>query len=170
MSFFTGKRKSRRAPSPPAATTSTARGSSPTRNRPASRFLSLRHRKSTRRPADIATRRASTETQLVRNRSATKKKGSNRDLPRLALGWEEETATSDSLGLEGVGKPPRLTNEEKEVVLAHRWDLSQMTTAIILFGGALKATGTSERFLIARLFSRTSPMFDTSGKRWRPSR
>lgn len=148
LSFFTGKRKSRRAPSPPSSTTPHAQTSQTSRPRPASRFLSLRQKKNPGRPADIATRRASTEGQLQRKRSGTRKKSSSIDLPRLALGWEADGATQETLGLELVGKPPQLTEAEKRLVQEQRWDVPTATTAVRLFGDGLKTTGRSERFLV----------------------
>lgn len=148
LSFFTGKRKSRRAPSPPASAppTANARSSSPARTKPAGRFLSLRQKSTPGRPADISTRRAGTEVKVQRKRSGAKKKNSNSDLPRLALGWEADSTPTATLGLEGVGQPPRLTEEEKEVVLNRQWDEPEMISALQVFGKAIKDIGRSKRW------------------------
>ncbi len=144
LSFFTGKKKSRRAPSPPPTnghSASTVNGSTSPKAR-TSRFLSLRHKGSGRpAPYDLSNRRASSE--VARKRSQRKKDGTS-ELPRLALGWETANgslAARSSLGLEGVGLPPRLTDEEKSYLEKRKFSLDEAAQGWKHFGEALKTIG-----------------------------
>ena len=149
LSFFTGKKKSRRAPSPPPpaghSANSSAGPSSPNRAR-TSRFLSLRHKASGRRPPHgVSSRRASSE--VARKRSQRKKEA-EADLPRLALNWEtaqDGQRGRSSLGLEGMGKPPRLERGELAVLDDQQFGWNEVVQGWKCFGKAFRDTGRSER-------------------------
>jgi len=144
LSFFSGKRKSRRAPSSPPADaldpgkqTANDRPSPP--RKAGGRFLSLRRKPTPRRPADIASRRASSD--ITRRKST--KRASKDGLPKLALGWEHGSTTGDILGLEGLGRPPRLKVEEQEVLDGIRWSLDDVAKGWDRIGQALMDIGES---------------------------
>ena len=146
LSLFTGKKKSRRAPSPPpsGALTSashTANGSPAASRKLGGRFLSLRHKPTPGRPADVSSRRASSD--ITRKKS--NKRASKDGLPKLALGWELGSTTGDILGLQGVGRPPRLNSEEQKVLDGIRWSLDEVAKGWNCFGQALMDVGESVR-------------------------
>lgn len=91
----------------------------------------------------ITARRASTE--AARKRSP-KAKSPTSELPRLALGWEKDVdgdLPRDSLGLEGVGRPPRLNEAEREVLDKHGYGFDGVMQGWKWFGKALRDTGGS---------------------------
>lgn len=149
LSFFTGKKKSLRLPPSPtnptngALTSSPSTGQTPPRHRQP-RFLSLRHRKSSKdRPVAPTPRRASTE---AARKSSPKAKSPGSELPRLALGWEstdDGTVGRSSLGLEGVGRPPRLAENERKLLDRYGYGYDGVMQGWKWFGKALRDTGRS---------------------------
>ena len=146
LSFFTGKKKSRRAPSPPPQGGQSVNGTNgrPSPKTRATRFASMKQKSSARSaPYDLPTRRASSE--LARKRSERKKNATS-ELPRLALGWEltnGETGPS-TLGLEGVGLPARLDDKERQVLQQRLFSTDEVIQGWKIFGKALKESGKSE--------------------------
>ena len=159
-SLFSSKKKARRAPSPPrdpaltntnATTTTTteptrqtSRPSSPTRSRQTARPLSLRS-KTNPKPYDNALRRASSELSRRRSKGQDSKSGTT-ELP--TLGWvlpgvNAQSREADSLGLEGMGRPPQLKESEVLALQRQRYTPEEVGQAWRWFGQALRETGGS---------------------------
>lgn len=157
FSFFTGRNKSKRTSwaggvtAQPDVSHSSAVSSSNAQQsvrRQTTKFLSLRTRSSARlrdTPKDLDGPRRSAES--VRRKSSRKTKSIGA-LPHLELDFGphigadlESEGVGQSLGLERFGQPPKLNDEELEVIRAVRLNVEESKSCWDVFGKRLKETG-----------------------------
>ena len=144
FALFTGKKRRKTTARPPSPNPDTprrsARPSSPTRQRSSTRFLSLRSRNSKpyelqRRQSAEAKRRRSLGTAIARP---------DEEAPRLTLGWEGRARTTGLqskegfLGLDAVGRPPKLSQAEVKTVREQRWSCEEVMQGWKWFGASLR--------------------------------
>ena len=156
FTWFTGKKKRKstsRPTSPSAATTAftsrRTRPASPARQKSANRFLSLRGKYA--RLYD-AQRRSSAENRSGKSLGVTAKNKEQDEAapqlaPQLTLGWEGRASGTESngldglLGLDGVGRPPKLKDAEVHIVRSQRWSCEEVMQGWKWFGRRLRDLG-----------------------------
>jgi len=144
FSLFLEKRPDKAAPSSESPTLDRENDAGPStlpiRPRPASRFLSLRSRSSSR-PYDLASHRTDTDSS---RRESLKQNGLSSELPKLDLGLDVQLdgdETKNQSGSEELGRRPGLTKEDLEILDRQTLSCEEVALGWKCFGWALWDTG-----------------------------